>query len=54
VALKVPHLGSDEGAQALARFLAEGRTAGTLRHPNICPVWVVKGFALPVAKTGGL
>ena len=44
VALKVPHVrpGRDVGdgnSQELNRFYREVRTAATLRHPNLCPVY---------------
>jgi formylglycine-generating enzyme required for sulfatase activity/serine/threonine protein kinase len=39
VALKVPHFGSHEGPEARRRFLEEARTAATLDHPYLCPVY---------------
>jgi hypothetical protein len=38
VALKVPHLPAGDG-DALERFLREARSAATLSHPNLCPVY---------------
>ncbi|MBW3541817.1 MAG: serine/threonine protein kinase, partial [Planctomycetes bacterium] len=38
VALKVPHL-SEWDDEARARFVREARTAATIRHPNICPIF---------------
>ena len=39
VALKVPDFGSHDGPQARRRFLEEARTAATLDHPYLCPVY---------------
>jgi hypothetical protein len=41
VALKVPRPFSDEMSNWRERFLVEARTAATLHHPNICPVFEV-------------
>src|SRR5262245_24101052 len=41
VALKVPNFRADEDPAVLERFYREARTAGRLRHPNICPVFDV-------------
>ena len=41
VALKIPKVDSKEDARFLARFLREARSAATLSHPNICPVYDV-------------
>lgn len=41
VALKVPSRASLEQSDALERFYREARTAGTLHHTNICPVFDV-------------
>lgn len=41
VALKVPCRASLDQSDALARFYREARTAGTLHHTNICPVYDV-------------
>jgi predicted Ser/Thr protein kinase len=38
VALKIPIFGPDEGALR-ERFVREARSAATLQHPNICPVF---------------
>ncbi len=40
VALKMPRLDS-AGGIVLERFLREARSAATLRHPNICPIFDV-------------
>lgn len=40
VALKLPKFGDDD-PQMIERFLTEARTAATLRHPGICPVFDV-------------
>jgi formylglycine-generating enzyme required for sulfatase activity len=39
VALKVPDFGPQESPEARQRFLDEARTAATLDHPNLCPVF---------------
>ena len=39
VALKIPDFGSHEDPEARRRFLEEARTAATLRHPYLCPVY---------------
>ncbi len=39
VALKVPGFGSSIGPEARKRFLDEARTAATLDHPYLCPVY---------------
>src|SRR5260370_6246500 len=41
VALKVPHIDADAGPGVLQRFYREARSAATLNHPNICPVYDV-------------
>jgi serine/threonine protein kinase len=41
VALKVPHFGPEAGPEALARFHREAKSAATLHHPNLCPVFDV-------------
>lgn len=41
VALKTPHFENDPTGALLARFDREARTAATLRHPNLCPVYDV-------------
>jgi len=41
VALKTPHFEQRPIPELLERFLREARTAGTLRHANICPVFDV-------------
>ena len=41
VALKVPDFGRQEGPEARRRFLDEARTAATLDHPYLCPVYDV-------------
>ena len=43
VALKVPFLGND-GEEARQRFFREARSAATLHHPNVCPVYDVGEF----------
>ena len=39
VALKVPDFGDHEDPEARRRFLEEARTAATLDHPYLCPVY---------------
>ena len=39
MALKVPDFGAHEGPEARRRFLEEARTAATLDHPYLCPVY---------------
>jgi WD40 repeat protein/serine/threonine protein kinase len=39
VALKIPDFGEHDGANARRRFLEEARTAATLDHPYLCPVF---------------
>ena len=39
VALKVPDFGNHEDPEARRRFLEEARTAATLDHPYLCPVY---------------
>jgi serine/threonine protein kinase len=41
VALKIPRLLEDDPLVWRVRFLSEARTAATLHHPNICPVFEV-------------
>jgi serine/threonine protein kinase len=41
VALKVPHFTADESNELRERFVREARTAATLAHPNLCPVYDV-------------
>jgi serine/threonine protein kinase len=41
VALKTPHFEQEPTAELLERFYREARSAATLRHPNICPVYDV-------------
>ncbi|MBL8795449.1 MAG: protein kinase, partial [Planctomycetia bacterium] len=41
VALKVPHIGPDDGPEVLLRFYREAKAAATLHHPHICPVYDV-------------
>lgn len=41
VALKVPHFGDGATPDVLERFYREARAMGTLRHPNLCPVYDV-------------
>jgi formylglycine-generating enzyme required for sulfatase activity/serine/threonine protein kinase len=38
VAIKTPHFTESPSEDSLERFYREARTAGTLRHPNICPI----------------
>jgi serine/threonine protein kinase len=39
VALKIPKFSENDGNALLERFYQEARTAATLHHPNICPVY---------------
>jgi thiol-disulfide isomerase/thioredoxin len=41
VALKVPHFRAEDGPEAVERFYREARSAATIQHPNICPVFDV-------------
>ena len=41
VAIKVPKFTDDETKETIQRFYREARSAGTLRHANICPVYDV-------------
>jgi serine/threonine protein kinase len=41
VAIKTPHFEDDPTGEMLDRFYREARTAATLRHANICPVYDV-------------
>lgn len=41
VALKIPKFNVDQDAKFIERFLREARSAATLSHPNICPVFDV-------------
>jgi serine/threonine protein kinase len=41
VALKIPRFDQDHSGELLTRFYREARSAGMLRHPNICPVYDV-------------
>lgn len=41
VALKVPRFGDANRDELLQRFYREARSAATLRHPNLCPVFDV-------------
>lgn len=44
VALKVPHFTPEDGSSVLERFYREARTAATLRHPHICPLFDISEF----------
>src|SRR5690349_21918658 len=39
VALKIPHFAGQGQYHLRDRFLREARVAGTLAHPNLCPVY---------------
>jgi serine/threonine protein kinase len=41
VALKIPLFSAEEGSQVLARFYREARSAATILHSNVCPVYDV-------------
>ena len=41
VALKIPKVDSKQDSKFIVRFLREARSAATLSHPNICPVYDV-------------
>ena len=41
VALKIPKINAKEQPKFIERFLREARSAATLSHPNICPVFDV-------------
>jgi predicted Ser/Thr protein kinase len=41
VALKIPKVDAKEDSRFIERFLREARSAATLSHPNICPVYDV-------------
>jgi serine/threonine protein kinase len=41
VALKIPKINAQEDSKFIVRFLREARSAATLSHPNICPVYDV-------------
>jgi predicted Ser/Thr protein kinase len=41
VALKIPRFLPEDDPEALQRFYREARAAGTIRHPNLCPVYDV-------------
>jgi serine/threonine protein kinase len=41
VALKIPKVNPKEQSRFIERFLREARSAATLSHPNICPVYDV-------------
>lgn len=39
VALKTPRFSEDPNGEQMQRFFREARSAGNLRHPNICPIY---------------
>ncbi len=41
VALKTSSFDNDQSGELLERFYREARSAATLRHPNICPVYEI-------------
>ena len=41
VALKIPKINAKEHPKFIERFLREARSAATISHPNICPVYDV-------------
>src|SRR5947209_725664 len=41
VALKVPHISAADRPVVMERFNREAKVAGTIVHPNICPVYDV-------------
>jgi len=41
VALKIPKVDAKQDSKFIVRFLREARSAATLSHPNICPVYDV-------------
>jgi serine/threonine protein kinase len=45
VALKVPHFAPGDGPEVKERFFREARSAATIEHPNICPVYDVGTIA---------
>jgi serine/threonine protein kinase len=45
VALKVPHFAPGDGPEVKERFFREAKSAATIEHPNICPVYDVGTLA---------
>lgn len=41
VALKIPHIGPQDGSSVLDRFYREAKAAATFDHPNLCPIYDV-------------
>src|SRR5262245_25509609 len=41
VALKVPHFTEEDDPAAVPRFYREAQVAGSIDHPNICPVFEI-------------